>query len=263
MDIHKPKAAHSVREFLTEIGTIICGILIALGLEQAVEQLHWRHVVSEAKDGMSTEIGGLLGLAQARTETMNCVEGRLDQLATLVDSAERTGRLTAYGPPGFPGTNGWSSGVWQSTVAGQVSAHLDRAELRAYTATYNFVSLIASDNRREVDVWTTLYGLAGPGRRFTPNEAAIYRQAIAEARTLDISIAATALRARQVSDAGRLNFDHEFYKQYHDGAVKVVRSSLCGPVPATTPSHYGASPREGSVDMARSNPITARGLGTR
>jgi hypothetical protein len=37
MEIHKPKAAHNVREFLIEIGTIVCGILIALGLEQAVE----------------------------------------------------------------------------------------------------------------------------------------------------------------------------------------------------------------------------------
>jgi hypothetical protein len=26
MDIHRPKAAHSIREFLVEIGTIICGI---------------------------------------------------------------------------------------------------------------------------------------------------------------------------------------------------------------------------------------------
>jgi hypothetical protein len=34
MDIHSPKAAHSIREFLIEIGTIICGILIALGLER-------------------------------------------------------------------------------------------------------------------------------------------------------------------------------------------------------------------------------------
>lgn len=30
MDIHKPKAAHSFREFLIEIGTIVIGILIAL-----------------------------------------------------------------------------------------------------------------------------------------------------------------------------------------------------------------------------------------
>ena len=45
MDIHRPKAAHSIREFLIEIGTIICGILIALGLEQGIEWLHWNHTV--------------------------------------------------------------------------------------------------------------------------------------------------------------------------------------------------------------------------
>jgi hypothetical protein len=37
MDIHKPKPIHNFREFLSEIGVIVCGVLIALILEQAVE----------------------------------------------------------------------------------------------------------------------------------------------------------------------------------------------------------------------------------
>ena len=49
MEIHKPKAAHSIRQLITEIGTIICGILIALGLEQAVEVGHRQHEVQEAR----------------------------------------------------------------------------------------------------------------------------------------------------------------------------------------------------------------------
>lgn len=43
MEIHKPKAAHSWREFLIEIGTIVCGILIALGLEQVIVRVEWSH----------------------------------------------------------------------------------------------------------------------------------------------------------------------------------------------------------------------------
>ena len=39
MEIHKPKAAHSWREFLVEIGTIVIGILIALGLEQEMQAI--------------------------------------------------------------------------------------------------------------------------------------------------------------------------------------------------------------------------------
>ena len=33
MDIHKPKPVHNWRELLTEIGTIVIGVLIALAAE--------------------------------------------------------------------------------------------------------------------------------------------------------------------------------------------------------------------------------------
>ena len=42
MDIHKPKSIRNWREFLTEIGTIVLGVSIALAAEQAVEWWHWR-----------------------------------------------------------------------------------------------------------------------------------------------------------------------------------------------------------------------------
>jgi hypothetical protein len=42
MDIHKPKPWHGARELAKEIGTIVIGVLIAIGAEQAVEALHHR-----------------------------------------------------------------------------------------------------------------------------------------------------------------------------------------------------------------------------
>ena len=42
MDIHKPKPWHGGREFAKEVGTIVLGVLIAIGCEQAVEALHHR-----------------------------------------------------------------------------------------------------------------------------------------------------------------------------------------------------------------------------
>ncbi len=47
MHIHKPKALHGWREFLGEIGVIVCGVLIAIALDQTVEALHHR---SEARE---------------------------------------------------------------------------------------------------------------------------------------------------------------------------------------------------------------------
>ena len=40
MDIHKPKPWHGSREFLKEVGTIVIGVLIALGAEAVVQNLH-------------------------------------------------------------------------------------------------------------------------------------------------------------------------------------------------------------------------------
>ena len=47
MHIHKPKALHGWREFVGEIGVIVCGVLIAIALGQTVEALHHR---GEAKE---------------------------------------------------------------------------------------------------------------------------------------------------------------------------------------------------------------------
>jgi hypothetical protein len=64
VEIHKPKAARSWREFLVEIGTIICGILIALGLEQAVEWSHWQNEIAETRETIRNELAGDLGVLE-------------------------------------------------------------------------------------------------------------------------------------------------------------------------------------------------------
>jgi len=42
MEIHRPKAIHSLRELAKEIAIIVVGVLIALGADQAVETLRAR-----------------------------------------------------------------------------------------------------------------------------------------------------------------------------------------------------------------------------
>ena len=72
MDIHKPKAAHSLREFAVEIGTIICGILIALGLEQAVEALHRGAEVREAREALRVDIAKHMQLLAMEVREDRC-----------------------------------------------------------------------------------------------------------------------------------------------------------------------------------------------
>lgn len=57
MHIHPPKPLHGWKEFLNEIFVIVIGVLIALGFEQVVEELHWQHKVHEGEERLKEELG--------------------------------------------------------------------------------------------------------------------------------------------------------------------------------------------------------------
>ena len=62
MDIHKPKPWHGLREFLKEYAIIVVGkVLTALAAEQAVEWLHTRTEVAEAREALRHELGANVG----------------------------------------------------------------------------------------------------------------------------------------------------------------------------------------------------------
>jgi hypothetical protein len=53
LDVHPPHApAHTWKDFLIHIATIVCGLLIAVGLEQTVEFFHHRHQRSELREAL-------------------------------------------------------------------------------------------------------------------------------------------------------------------------------------------------------------------
>src|SRR4051812_24150623 len=97
MDIHKPKPIRNWRELLTEVGTIVLGVSIALAAEQAVEWFHWRAQVKEAREVIATELAFNLAGAVTRMRTQSCTERRLDQLALILDAAAKNGSLPPVG----------------------------------------------------------------------------------------------------------------------------------------------------------------------
>ncbi|MDB5439015.1 MAG: hypothetical protein JWM33_1442 [Caulobacteraceae bacterium] len=55
MEIHKVKPWHGWRELLKEVGTIVIGVLIAIGAEQTVEALHHRAQAREMAEKLRAE----------------------------------------------------------------------------------------------------------------------------------------------------------------------------------------------------------------
>ena len=135
MDIHKPKAAHSIREFLVEIGTIICGILIALGLEQSIEALHRNTEVRETREVLNTEMSENIARLVLSTQENRCL---LPQLATYAAWA----RGGSKPPPFRYFMPLLRTSTWDTVKSGAV-AHMplkDRVSLAAhYDAINNHV----------------------------------------------------------------------------------------------------------------------------
>ena len=87
MDIHKPKPWRGLREFLKEIGTIVIGVLIALGGEQAVERLHRGAEVREAREALREEIKLNATQAVFTREEVNCIRPQMDAYAAWAKGA--------------------------------------------------------------------------------------------------------------------------------------------------------------------------------
>ncbi len=98
MDIHKPKAAHNLREFLIEIGTIICGIIIALMLEQAVEAIHRAGEVRDARAALSAEIRGDAERLKLIVEADSCLERQLDLYASWARGGAKPPAYRSFQP---------------------------------------------------------------------------------------------------------------------------------------------------------------------
>jgi hypothetical protein len=249
MDIHKPKPVHSWREFLTEIGTIICGILIALGLEQAVTAFEWGRRVAETREAVGLELGENLGRMENRLLLEQCVEQRLDALAGIVDRAARTGALPPLAQPLEPPFTSWGNGVWSTAVSGQTASHLPPDELRRYGRFYALLSVIAAAEPQEQSAWTTLFELAGPGRPFDAEDARTYRRAIGQARQFNAIISGFSVREQQLVDARHLQFDHKVFAERT--AIYKGRIFECGEPKGVPPTRYGSAPATGFSKSAR------------
>jgi len=167
MEIHKPKAAHSVREFLIEIGTIICGILIALSLEQALETLHWAGKVHEAKAALHEQMVLASVFAEEREAREQCADRYLAELAAAIVASPPQWRPKpmdycgvqhdhVYVVPFRP----WPTEVWRSIEAEGTVSHFEGSYRLKAPFLFDFIKSIGDLNNAEVDESAELAPLA-------------------------------------------------------------------------------------------------------
>ena len=250
----KLKPLNGWRHFFGEVGIIILGVLVALGLGAIATEIGWRIEARAARKSIGLELGESVGQAIERTRVYPCVERRLDHLAALLDKASSTGRLPPIGDIAMPPSHTWTHGSWDSAVSAQTAAHMGREELIAYVATFEYVAGLGETGLKEFEVWTRLYQLVGPGRALSPAEAADLRLAIGEARITNRRMARRGALLTQMVEAYDLFVDHTYMRGYVDKPLPDY--AICQPIHADIPAHYGQAPRQYTLEAVHKAPIT-------
>ena len=158
LDVHPPHAsAHTWRDFLIHIATIVIGLLIAVGLEQSVEYFHTRHEVAETRRALRTErLINIHRFAAITAESRRFVPILQRNLAIFVYL-----RRHPNAPPSqWPGQLDWSSvsfidvdAAWKTAQQNNVLAHMPPAEVRSNSSLYTrlgFLSDAVSTDRQSL-----------------------------------------------------------------------------------------------------------------
>lgn len=165
--------------FAGEVGIIVLGVLLALGAQQAVEEVQERSDIADLSAALRTELGD----ARARWEDMRaqdrCALRRLDEIERWLSDAPQGGRLARAYDIILRNLN---SHAWDIAKMSSVSAQIPLAERLTYASLYgsmeNWRTIIA-DERNNADELTGL--LASGNRPGLRSEALVLVQ---KARTM-------------------------------------------------------------------------------
>lgn len=241
------------QKFVREVGSVVLGVLIALGLGAVATEIGWRLEVYYARHAMEVELGELIGQGEERNNIHRCFEARFDALSVIVDTAAKGGKLPPLGNIGSPPWRTWPRGIWASTQ-GETAAHMNRDLLDNYSSAYEFADALAALGAREIDVWTRLYALVGPGRALDAEEAAELRRTIGEARMINRMTVSNGLRLKQLVIAYDLGYDPGSAEAY---ATRPIRDfPICSPIGTAVPGTYGQAPFDTMVERVKANPFT-------
>jgi hypothetical protein len=152
---HKHAPIKNWREFLKEYGIIVLGVLTALGGEQAVEAVHHRAEVREAREALSEELGWNFTSLKLSVDQIACVSARLDELERWRKSWANGRPLKLSRPIGFPSGVVFRSSVWRLSVSDAVS-RMPLQERINYAALYDAFDDKKQLRNVELQAWADL-----------------------------------------------------------------------------------------------------------
>jgi hypothetical protein len=143
-------------KFLREVGSVVLGVLIALGIGELAEAVRWKVRVQNSMAAMRIELGGNRFNLVERLTYQDCLEKRLDALGLLLGEARKTGRLPDVRNVGRPGARPFEYAAFEVAKSEGVPLHMDRGRARELANLYENFSVYQTWTTEEVAGWRTL-----------------------------------------------------------------------------------------------------------
>ena len=169
LDVHPPPhAAHGWRDFFVHIATIVIGLLIALGLEQAAEGIHHRAQVREAREAIVQERSANQREFATTTEMFRRETKRFQtNLAVLQYLQQHPGAARNT----WPGKISWhcyvttfSTAAWQAAQNLGVTARMSPADVRQLEHLYYQLGVVQASSAERARAISA-------ARRYTASDA--------------------------------------------------------------------------------------------
>jgi hypothetical protein len=189
MDIHKPKPWGGWRELLKEIGTIVIGVLIALGAEQAVEWAHWQVEVRNGREHLREEISFDERVYLHRLGVASCVAKNLTDLKAVIGNVRAHKHVEPMSQFISPGNGPVRHEIWSSLNSAQVLVHFPKDELTRYSEFYQYVQDAEYFMDRESRAWQQLHLLEGSPDRLSAQDISALRVALTDAGEMGAGLA--------------------------------------------------------------------------
>ena len=159
MHIHLPKPLHGWREFFGEVGIIVIGVLIALGAEQLIEEVHQRTLRGEAQEAINGEINRNLDAFRRRAEVQGCIDARLGEVEALLTTTPLGAALPRPLWIGRPQVWTVSETRLNASTSGARTALLSGEQQAGYSEVYSGFRDLDEAEKIEQLAWARLRGL--------------------------------------------------------------------------------------------------------
>ena len=185
MHFHLPKPLHGWRAFAGEVGIIVLGVLIALGLEQVVSAIHDRASAAQTRDSIHAEMADNLHIVLNRQRTEDCLQRRLREIAGFLDArseGKHPPRPTWIGAPYAPLLGDTSFRSAQSAGKFFLLSQDKQQQIDVFYVDSDDFNV---QSTREWYDWAQFRSLTSPGTRLADTEVTRLRQALQDARGAD------------------------------------------------------------------------------